>query len=150
MPRKHLRRAQRWRVRGAARDVRWATFSCALSFARRPSSCLRTFEGLGGQHVHIVESLELLRPSSAVTKSCDRWLTIHHHHSVVDCIDALKQDGFTVVATHLSDSAVPLDDLPMQTLGKIAVLFGKCVALVCSCEREVGRAGVSPLRPGAR
>jgi hypothetical protein len=84
------------------------------------AACLRTFEGLGGQHVHAIESAENLRICSAVTKSCERWLTFHHHQTANDCFDELKAQGFTIIATHLSEGSTMLDDIDFSKYPKVA------------------------------
>lgn len=88
------------------------------------AACLRTFEGLGGQHVHVVESVDSLRPCAAVTKSCDRWLSLHRHARVEACVDELRAQGFTIVATHLSDESLPLDAVDWAAHDKVALVFG--------------------------
>ncbi|KAJ1628042.1 Alpha/beta knot methyltransferase [Pavlovales sp. CCMP2436] len=87
-------------------------------------ACLRTFEGLGGQHVHVIETVDSLRPSQAVTKSCDRWLSLHHHPRVDSCFDELRSQGFTIIATHLSADSVPLDEIDFSKFDKVALIFG--------------------------
>ncbi|KAG8460420.1 hypothetical protein KFE25_011911 [Diacronema lutheri] len=88
------------------------------------AACLRTFEGLGGQHVHVIETVDSLRPCAAVTKSCDRWLTLHRHERVDDCINELRARGFTIVATHLSDDSHSIDEIDWSRFEKVALVFG--------------------------
>lgn len=95
-----------------------------ISDEHNAAACLRTFEGLGGQHVHVIETVDSLRPCAAVTKSCDRWLTLHRHKHVESCIDELRAQGFTIVATHLSDDSLSIDEIEWFKLDKVALVFG--------------------------
>ena len=72
------------------------------------AAVLRTAEGLGVQHVHIIESVnEFQVPAmtigrgaqKGVAMGCSRWLTIRRYRSLLDCVEALRAQGVSVFAS---------------------------------------------------
>ena len=73
------------------------------------AAVLRTAEGLGVQHVHIIESVNdfqvpaMTRGSGGAQKGvamgCSRWLTIRRYRSSLDCVEALRAQGVSVFAS---------------------------------------------------
>ena len=41
----------------------------------------------------------------------DKWLKVQHHASTRECLDELTAEGYTIIASHIHDSAMPLQDL---------------------------------------
>ncbi len=94
------------------------------------SAVMRSAEALGFQPFHIVEEREPFKNSSRTSQGADKWLDIARWESPDDCVAALKAGGYTVVATHLSDTAVPIGTID----------FTQRTALVLGNEQR----GVSP------
>lgn len=85
------------------------------------AAVLRTAEGLGIQHVHIVETInEFQVPAQpartegrgaqkGVAMGCSRWLSIRRYRSSLECVEALRAQGVSVFASDCppseSDSA---------------------------------------------
>ena len=84
------------------------------------AAVLRTAEGLGVQHVHIIESVnEFQVPAppargsggaqKGVAMGCSRWLSIRRYGSSLECVEALRAQGVSVFASDCppseSDSA---------------------------------------------
>jgi len=86
------------------------------------SACLRSAEALGIQEVHVVEADTPFRPSKDVVQGSAKWLDIIKHKSSTECVQALKERGFTVAAGALTDDAVPLTKLDFG--GPVALAFG--------------------------
>lgn len=75
------------------------------------AAVLRTAEGLGLQHIHIVESVndfQVPAPPPAksargathgVAMGCSRWLSIKRYKSSLECATALREQGIKVLAS---------------------------------------------------
>ena len=86
------------------------------------SAVMRTAEGLGFQPFHVVTNDVPFKHSSRTTQGAQKWLDVHVWETTPDCVDQLKEDGYTVVATALTDSAVPLEEGDFTQ--KTAIVFG--------------------------
>ncbi|MHB1847095.1 MAG: TrmH family RNA methyltransferase [Deltaproteobacteria bacterium] len=86
------------------------------------AAILRTAEGLGLQDVHVVEGPAGFRPNPAVTQGADKWLTLTRHPNPAACVAALHARGYRVLASLLSDGALPLHDVPFTE--QVALVFG--------------------------
>jgi tRNA (guanosine-2'-O-)-methyltransferase len=87
------------------------------------SAVLRTCDAVGIATVHLVYTEEE-RPelSRGVSGSALRWLDVVQHESVSECYRALRQQGFTIYATHLDENRVELFDLDLTRPS--ALVFG--------------------------
>lgn len=90
------------------------------------SAVLRTCECYGIQDVHIIEKEYECQVHKAVAMGADKWLSIHRYQEVgqsaAHCIDSLKKEGYTIVATMPGENSYFLEDLPIEP--KTALLFG--------------------------
>lgn len=53
-----------------------------------------------------------------------KWMIVEKYRHCLDASTALKEKGFTVVATCLDDDAVPISDVDFGSFEKICVMFG--------------------------
>lgn len=87
------------------------------------SAVLRSCDAVGIPVVHLVYILEerpsLSRLSSA---SAVKWLDVRHHPDIDTAYAELRQQGFTIYATHFDANAGDLFDLDLT--GPIALVFG--------------------------
>lgn len=87
------------------------------------SAILRSADAVGVHGVHLVYPAgkfpKLGKKSSA---SAAKWVRRTKHRSVAECYAALRASGFRILATRLSDGAVPLHDLDLT--GRTALVFG--------------------------
>lgn len=87
------------------------------------SAVLRSCDAVGVSTVHLVytveERPELSRVSSA---SAVKWLEIVTHPSIAACYRSLRQQGFTIYATHLDLASRELYDLDLTA--PVALVFG--------------------------
>ncbi|HEY7033449.1 MAG TPA: RNA methyltransferase [Thermomicrobiales bacterium] len=89
------------------------------------SSVLRSCDAVGVLRVHLVYSIEeapkgpFARTTSA---SAAKWIEAIRHGSIDDCYRALRQEGFTIVATALVPGAVELHEVDLRTPS--ALVFG--------------------------
>ncbi len=97
----------------------------ALEHIRQPhnaSAILRTCDILGVQDMHVIESVQELQVQDAVAKGATKWVDVYRHASTKACINELKKQGYTIVATTPHEKGRTLVDLPLDS--KLALLFG--------------------------
>ena len=86
------------------------------------SAVLRSSEGFGLQHVHLVGPKEELPVNHAITCGCEKWLDLHRHANGAACAQALHEQGFGLWAAVPDRAAQPLEALDFGR--KIALVFG--------------------------
>lgn len=92
------------------------------------SAVLRTCESAGIQDVYVLNHSIPMHPKfgkelgSRSSSSAWKWLTIHYFNNLPDCVQALKQEGFLLMATALSADAVELYRVDFTQ--KTAMIFG--------------------------
>eukprot|EP00752_Nemacystus_decipiens_P016388 g14650.t1 len=79
-------------------------------------ACLRTLDSFGVQHAHVVSDPTTYSKKARLKTMCaamgsQKWLTLHGHDSPEDAVANLKADGYQVVASDLSPSAVPIGEI---------------------------------------
>lgn len=72
------------------------------------NAVLRSAESFGMQHIHIIEA-EKYKKANRVSKGAHKWLDFTYYKSTADCISDLKKNNYQILVTHLSDTAVPID-----------------------------------------
>jgi len=86
------------------------------------SAVMRSSEAFGFHKMHIVQKDEAFKESKRVTQGADKWLEVKKHNSTTDCISELKEEGYKVYTTALSEDAVSFFDLDFKS--KTAVVLG--------------------------
>lgn len=123
-------------IRNALRPERWAKMERALHHRlgavrvvienlhhpHNLSAVMRTCEGLGVQHLHVVDTRENTVPSRRITLGAHKWLSIHRHDRFADCAEDLKRRGFRLYAAMLDPGAIPLEEIPVDA--PVALVFG--------------------------
>jgi tRNA (guanosine-2'-O-)-methyltransferase len=91
------------------------------------SAVLRTCECFGIQDVHIIENRNKYNVNPDVVMGATKWLNLIKYNrlenNTSEAIRALKKSGYRIVATTLSDRAVPLDQFDLHS-GRCALFFG--------------------------
>jgi len=91
------------------------------------SAVLRTCECLGIQDVHVIENKNRYQVNPDVVLGATKWITLKRYNNTAyntpDAIDHLRANGYRIIATSLSDQAVPLDHFDLEK-GRIAIFFG--------------------------
>lgn len=82
---------------------------------------MRSAEGLGYQHVHIIDTSENFKESNRVTQGAEKWLDVHVWPDTRECLGTLKQSGCKVYVTHLK-RARDLRDIAFD--GPALLVFG--------------------------
>ncbi|ANI88738.1 RNA methyltransferase [Arachidicoccus ginsenosidimutans] len=92
------------------------------------SAVLRTCESVGIQDVYILNHTIPPHPKfgkelgTRSSSSAWKWVSIHYFENLQECISSLKNENFTLMATHLSAAAVDLYEIDFTQ--KIALIFG--------------------------
>jgi tRNA G18 (ribose-2'-O)-methylase SpoU len=99
------------------------------------SAVLRSVEAMGIQNVFIVdppvarnESCKPLAFAKKITKDCYKWLTVRSFSTTTECISALKEDGYEIWATDLSQKSINMDKekhLLKPFPSKVAIVIGR-------------------------
>lgn len=118
-------------VRGRLARIRCATET--LHHRHNASALLRTAEGFGVSHVHLVGDRHF-RPSKGPARGAPRWLHLHHHDTVDEGFEALQDAGFAVWVADLDDRALPPEQVPLDR--PIAVWMGTELAGVSDRARQ--------------
>lgn len=86
------------------------------------SAVMRTAEGLGFQPFHVISNDVPFKHSKRTTQGAQKWLDVHMWDTTPECVSHLKSEGYSVVVTALTDSAVPLEEIDFTR--KTAIVFG--------------------------
>jgi len=87
------------------------------------SAVLRSCDAVGILRVELLYTVEKFpRTGKKSSSSANKWLDRRKHKSVDECYGMLRNEGFTIYATHLGESSVSLYDLDMTK--KVALVFG--------------------------
>jgi len=91
------------------------------------SAVLRTCECLGIQDVHVIENKNRYQVNPDVALGADKWITLKKYNqsgfNTSSAIEYLRAKGYRIVATSLSDEAVPPGQFNLEK-GKITIFFG--------------------------
>jgi tRNA (guanosine-2'-O-)-methyltransferase len=85
------------------------------------AAVIRSSEALGLQELHVIETAHRFHAARGITRGCHQWMDLHRWREPRDCIDALHDRGFTVLAT-TPEAAVSTDLIDVSR--PIAVVFG--------------------------
>ncbi len=98
-----------------------------VTIAHNASAVIRTCDAAGILYLDLISpNPDLLELNEAITTRTEKWLEIGVHGSASECLSNLKEQGFAIVATRLSDEAVPFTELD----------YGRPLALVFGSESD--------------
>lgn len=91
------------------------------------SAVLRTCDLTGIQDVHIVENYNTYEVNPQVALGASKWLNLFKYnektYNTLDAYDALRADGYRIVATTPHSDGVSPEELNIDS-GKMALVFG--------------------------
>lgn len=94
--------------------------------SQNASAVLRTCDCFGIQDIHIIENRYTYSINPDVALGSSKWLNLHKYsdleQNTIPCYDALRKDGYRIVATSPHKGDVLLDDLEIKN--KFALVFG--------------------------
>ncbi len=106
------------------------------------SAILRSADAVGLQRVHLLYTIEkapnLRRFGKQSSASAKKWLEFTFHDNTEKCFDGLREDGYSIYASHLSREAVSLHEIDFTK--KTAIVLGNETRGVSdeACERADG------------
>ena len=91
------------------------------------SAVVRSCDCFGIQDLYVIENRNVFEIKSGVTLGASKWVDIYRYNhpgrnNTVDCLKALKEKGYRLVATTPHRQDCLLEDLSIE--GKMALLFG--------------------------
>ena len=78
---------------------------------RNLSAIVRNCDAVGIMRLHAVLGEADYRAFRGTAMGSHRWVEVQHHRDLTMALDALRRDGFQLVAAHLSDQAVDFRDI---------------------------------------
>ena len=85
------------------------------------AAAIRTTDAVGLCELHVVEPDARFSASHGVTRGAHKWIDMHRHHNMTDCVTELRARGFRVYSTAMS-APLTIDDVPVDR--PVAVAFG--------------------------
>jgi len=86
------------------------------------SAVMRTADGFGVQRVHSIDTARAYKRSRRTTRGADKWIDRYRWNTTSACYNALRGDGYRVVAADPADGAVPIWEADLT--GRVAFVFG--------------------------
>ncbi|MBA6151310.1 TrmH family RNA methyltransferase [Gelidibacter maritimus] len=87
------------------------------------SAVIRSCDVFGIQEVHIVEERNTKRIDREIAMGSQKWVDLKRYHSVGDCIESLKENGYQIVATTPHENDQLLADFDIHK--KSCFFFGR-------------------------
>ena len=83
-----------------------------VTIAHNASAVIRTCDAAGILHLDMVSpNPDLLGINKAISTRAEKWVDVHIHASIGDCLLPLREKGFKVAVTNLGEGAIPYTDL---------------------------------------
>jgi tRNA (guanosine-2'-O-)-methyltransferase len=92
----------------------------ALHLRHNLSAILRSAESFGVHDVHLIQPKKAKASSAA--RGAERWLQIHIHESLEDCVELLRRDGYQLWVADIEEGADTPHSVPIDK--PIAILMG--------------------------
>ena len=90
------------------------------------SAVLRSCDCFGIQDIHVIENRNKYSVNPTVALGSSKWVDIHRYNeedkNTKACLNQLKKDGYTIIATTPDKNAQSINDI--EITGKSAFLFG--------------------------
>ncbi len=86
------------------------------------SAVIRSCDVFGIQTAHLVEGRFGKRLDKNIAMGAQQWVDIHRYNSISACMNALKKQGYQLIATTPNNDSCLLDDFKLDQ--KTALFFG--------------------------
>lgn len=86
------------------------------------SAIVRSLECFGVQDLHIIQDRCNFSLTAGVAMGSSKWIDMYRHNNVENAYQAIKAQGYRIVATTPHTNACNLEDLPLE--GKFVLVFG--------------------------
>eukprot|EP01038_Epipyxis_sp_PR26KG_P009074 gene9074-12238_t len=92
-------------------------------------AALRTFDSFGIQFIDVIIDSETYtkewrKGTMNTALGSQKWLTINEYSNTTLCLQALKNDGYTILATDVHDGSVDVNSAPWNENQKYAIIMG--------------------------
>jgi tRNA (guanosine-2'-O-)-methyltransferase len=88
------------------------------------SAVMRSCDAVGIMEIYVLNT-KILRHTKwgeRSSSSAHKWLTVHQHSNIAECLQELKQKYEKILTTHLSSDAISLYEVNLTE--KVALVFG--------------------------
>lgn len=92
----------------------------ALHLRHNLSAILRSAESFGVHDVHLIQPQRA--KASSASRGAERWLNIHIHRSLEECISVLRKEGYQIWVADIEEGAHTPHSIPIDK--PIAILMG--------------------------
>lgn len=86
------------------------------------SAVIRSCESFGIQEAHVIEGRHGNRLDKDIAMGAQQWVDLQRYDRTPDCIGALKNKGYRIIATTPHNDSCLLNDFEIE--GKTALFFG--------------------------
>jgi tRNA (guanosine-2'-O-)-methyltransferase len=94
-----------------------------VAIAHNASAVIRTCDAAGVLHLHLVSpNPEFIHVNKAISMRAEKWVEIHLHRSLAECLGPLRRDGLKIAVTHLGRGAAAYTEL--EYAQPLAIVFG--------------------------
>ena len=87
------------------------------------AAVMRSAEAMGIQEFHSINLQSKFKRSARITAGADKWLDFHMWRKRKTCVEHLKERGYRIVATQLSEDCVEIGEIDF-TEAPTAIVFG--------------------------
>ena len=87
------------------------------------SALVRHCDAFGIQDIYTIEALCSFKPNVDIVRGTDKWVTFHRNRTTAQAIDALKKEGYSIVATSPHENGTTPEEFDVAQ-GKFALVFG--------------------------
>lgn len=87
------------------------------------SAVMRSCEIFGIQDMHAIENRNISQVDKEIAMGAQKWVNLHRYTNTQDCIDALRADGYQIVATTPHNDSQYLHEFDVTK--KSAFFFGQ-------------------------
>lgn len=110
------------------------------------SAVIRSCDVFGIQEVHIVEERNSKRIDREIAMGSQKWVDLKRYHTVVDCVNNLKDNGYQIVATtpHHNDQVLADFDITKKScffFGRETEGLSQAVLDVADCYLKIPMVG---------
>jgi len=78
------------------------------------SAVIRSCDVFGIQEVHVIEERNIKKIDREIAMGAQKWVDIHRHHRIQECLGAIRSKGYKVIATTPHEGNVELDDFDIH------------------------------------
>ncbi len=86
------------------------------------SAVMRSCDVFGIQNIHVIEERNLKRIDREIAMGAQKWVSLNRHKSSKDCVEALREKGYQIVATTPYGNSENLSDFDISKPS--AIFFG--------------------------